>query len=96
MATRLDDAELQAALTSLDGWTGDLSAITRVVQIADDDIDGFSADLEKISREMNHDPDIERSGSDLTITMSTHSAGGVTALDVEYARRVDALVGDKT
>lgn len=92
MATLLDDAALQDALAGLDDWHGDHSAIARVVHIADDDVAGFLANLETLAREMNHDPDIERSGGDLTITMSTHSAGGVTDLDVEYARRVDALL----
>jgi 4a-hydroxytetrahydrobiopterin dehydratase len=92
MATLLDDAELAVALTTLKDWHGDRSAITREVHLADDAVAGFLADLEAVAREMNHDPDIERSGGDLTITMSTHSAGGVTDLDVAYARRVDALL----
>lgn len=93
MATLLDDAGLAAALASLDDWHGDLAAITRHVHLAHDEVAGFLADLEAVAREMNHDPDIERSGGDLAITMSTHSAGGVTELDVAYARRVDALLG---
>ena len=92
MATLLDDGELSAALAELADWRGDRSAISRKVHLADDRVEGFLADLEVIAREMNHDPDIERAGGDLTITMSTHSAGGVTALDVTYARRVDALL----
>jgi 4a-hydroxytetrahydrobiopterin dehydratase len=92
MATLLDEAALQAALATLDGWHGDTSAITRVVSITADREAGLRADLEKIAREMNHDPDLTQSGDDLGITMSTHSAGGVTELDVEYARRVDALL----
>jgi 4a-hydroxytetrahydrobiopterin dehydratase len=96
MATLLDDAELAAALASLDDWQGDHSAITRVVGLADDDVAGFLASLKAIAREMNHDPDIDRSGDDLSITMSTHSAGGVTELDVAYARRVDELVAGRS
>jgi 4a-hydroxytetrahydrobiopterin dehydratase len=92
MATLLDDEGLQAALASLEGWHGDRSAITRVVRLSDSEVTGLLANLEIIAREMNHDPDIDRSGDDLTITMSTHSAGGVTELDVAYARRVDALL----
>jgi 4a-hydroxytetrahydrobiopterin dehydratase len=92
MATLLTDSELSTALTELDDWHGDRSAITRVIQLSDPDATGFLLNLEAISREMNHDPDISRSGADLTIAMSTHSAGGVTELDVEYARQVDALL----
>jgi 4a-hydroxytetrahydrobiopterin dehydratase len=92
MASLLDDADLAAALATLDDWHGDRSAITRVVELADREVAAFLANLEAIARELNHDPDIDRSGDDLTITMSTHSAGGVTELDVAYARRVDALL----
>jgi 4a-hydroxytetrahydrobiopterin dehydratase len=92
VATLLDDAELEAALATLVDWHGDTSAITRVVTISADKDAGLRSDLDKIAREMNHDPDLTRSGDDLHITMSTHSAGGVTELDIEYARRVDVLL----
>jgi 4a-hydroxytetrahydrobiopterin dehydratase len=92
MATLLTDTELTTALAKLQDWHGDRTAITRVVHVSADDLAGFQADLEAIAREMDHDPALSRSGDELTITMSTHSAGGVTELDVAYARRVDALV----
>jgi 4a-hydroxytetrahydrobiopterin dehydratase len=92
MATLLDDAEFAAALATLDAWSGDRSAITRVVHLDDGEVDAFLAKLEAIAREMNHDPDIDRAGGELRLTMSTHSAGGVTELDVAYAHRVDDLL----
>jgi 4a-hydroxytetrahydrobiopterin dehydratase len=93
MATVLEDAERVTALATLDGWTGDRQAISRTVHVGGtEEMDAFLAKLEAIAREMNHDPDTEISNGDLTIVMSTHSAGGVTALDVEYARRVDELL----
>jgi 4a-hydroxytetrahydrobiopterin dehydratase len=92
MATVLDPTQLSAALADLPDWQGDGSAISRAVHVDDDRVDGFLADLETVAREMNHDPAIERSGGDMTITMSTHSAGGVTELDVAYAHRVDELL----
>jgi 4a-hydroxytetrahydrobiopterin dehydratase len=92
MATLLDDEALSAALATLDDWHGDRSAITRHVHIPEAETGAFLSSLESIARELDHDPDIEGSGSDLTITMSTHSKGGVTDLDVTYARRVDALL----
>jgi 4a-hydroxytetrahydrobiopterin dehydratase len=92
MATLLDDAQLSEALAELDDWHGDRSAISRVVHLPDSDATGLLVNLEGIAREMNHDPDIARSGDEIRITMSTHSAGGVTELDVEYARQVDALM----
>jgi 4a-hydroxytetrahydrobiopterin dehydratase len=93
MAMRLNDVEVVGALAGLEGWRGDHTAIARNVALDEAGVPGFLADLETIAREMNHDPDIERAGGDLTITMSTHSEGGVTELDVEYARRANELIG---
>jgi 4a-hydroxytetrahydrobiopterin dehydratase len=93
MATLLDDADLKAALDTLNDWRGDRSGISRTVHIGGvAEMDAFLETLETLAREMNHDPDTSVSDGDITITMSTHSAGGVTELDVEYARRVDALL----
>jgi 4a-hydroxytetrahydrobiopterin dehydratase len=92
VATRLSDVEVVRALADLDDWHGDCAAISRVVVLDDDKVTSFLADLELVAREMDHDPDIERAEGQLTIAMSTHSAGGVTELDVAYAQRVDALV----
>ncbi|MBV9487962.1 MAG: 4a-hydroxytetrahydrobiopterin dehydratase [Frankiaceae bacterium] len=95
MATVLDDAARDAALGELTGWAGDRSAIRRTVHVdgGPQAMDDVLAKLEVIAREMDHDPDTEITDGDLTIVMSTHSAGGVTELDIEYARRVDALLG---
>jgi 4a-hydroxytetrahydrobiopterin dehydratase len=96
MRTLLTDAELAAALESLEGWSGDRSAITRTIHLDQSAVDPFLVRLEEIAREMDHDPDLEMTDGDLAITMSTHSAGGVTELDVKYATRVNELVRGKT
>jgi 4a-hydroxytetrahydrobiopterin dehydratase len=93
MATLLTPDQLDSALGSLDGWTGDSSAIRRTVTVQPVTLPPLLAELKRIAREMDHDPDLVQDGTALTITMSTHSAGGVTELDVAYAARVDALVG---
>lgn len=93
MATLLSTDELREALAGLDGWHGDGTKITRTVMLDADRIEPFLGQLRSVAREMNHDPDIDRDGETLTITMSTHSAGGVTDLDVTYARRVDEILG---
>jgi 4a-hydroxytetrahydrobiopterin dehydratase len=93
MATLLDDAALQDALAGLDDWTGDRSSISRTLHIGGiAEMDDFLGKLEEIAREMNHDPETTVSDAEVTVTMSTHSAGGVTDLDVEYARRVNRLL----
>ncbi len=43
------------------------------------------------AEEMNHHPDIDIRWRTVTFTLSTHSMGGVTDLDISLARRIDAL-----
>jgi 4a-hydroxytetrahydrobiopterin dehydratase len=94
MAELLDDDALHKALDGLQGWHGDRSAIQRTVTVTPIEQPALLEEMERISREMDHDPELDISGDEVTIVMSTHSAGGVTALDVEYAHRVDELVPD--
>ena len=43
------------------------------------------------AEEMNHHPDLAISWDKVTVTISTHSEGGLTAADFELAGRIDAL-----
>lgn len=43
-----------------------------------------------IAEEMNHHPDIDIRWNKVTFTLSTHSAGGITALDFELATAIDS------
>jgi 4a-hydroxytetrahydrobiopterin dehydratase len=94
MAELLTDEELQSALQTLDGWHGDRSAIRRTVRVPASEQPALLEEMERIARELDHDPDLDISGDEVTIMMSTHSAGGVTHLDVEYAHRVEGLLAD--
>jgi 4a-hydroxytetrahydrobiopterin dehydratase len=85
---------LNAALADLPQWSGDGDAIRRSAELP-----SFRAAVDAIVRiadvaeEMDHHPDVDLRWRTLHLTLSTHSAGGVTDLDVELARRIDALVG---
>ena len=41
---------------------------------------------------MNHHPDIDVRYREVTWRLSTHSVGAITLLDVELARRIDAVL----
>jgi 4a-hydroxytetrahydrobiopterin dehydratase len=92
MAELLTEDELQAALKTLDGWHGDRAAISRTVTIPAADQPAVLEEMERVARDLNHDPDLDIAGDEVTIMMSTHSAGGVTNLDVEYAHRIEGLI----
>ncbi|MGI5216393.1 4a-hydroxytetrahydrobiopterin dehydratase [Nocardia sp. CA-290969] len=90
----LTETEITDALESLSGWTRDGDAITRTVQAPT-----FPAGIELVQRvaeaaeTANHHPDIDIRWRKVTFTLSTHSAGGLTALDVALAREIDRLAG---
>jgi 4a-hydroxytetrahydrobiopterin dehydratase len=88
----LTDDEVTSALTGLPEWTRAGDSITRTVQAAT-----FPAGIELVRRvavaaeEADHHPDIDIRWRRVTFTLSTHSAGGLTRLDVELAGRIDQL-----
>jgi len=89
---RLSDAEIDERLSGLDGWARSGDAIVK--QFDNGDFQGsvqFVNRLTPEAEDMTHDPDIEISWKTVTVTMSTHSEGGLTENDFELARRIDAL-----
>ena len=96
MVTRdlLTAGEVAAALADLNDWTGDTDGIRRTVTCPSfgDAIRLVNA-VADAAEELDHHPDIDVRYRDVTFVSSTHSAGGVTAYDVELAKRIDRLVG---
>jgi 4a-hydroxytetrahydrobiopterin dehydratase len=90
--TRLGNEEIAARLADLSGWELRGEAIVKAFQQGDfvgsvSFVDSLVAPAE----EMGHHPDLEISWDTVTVTISTHSEGGLTAADFELAAKVDAL-----
>ena len=51
----------------------------------------FVESLVEPAEAMGHHPDLEISWDKVTVAISTHSEGGLTAADFELAGKVDAL-----
>jgi 4a-hydroxytetrahydrobiopterin dehydratase len=45
----------------------------------------------ELAEAMDHHPDVDIRWNVVTLRLSTHSAGGITRLDLDLARRIDAL-----
>jgi 4a-hydroxytetrahydrobiopterin dehydratase len=94
---RLTDEEREAALARLPGWRFDAEAgaIRRAFRFAD-----FSAAFAFMTRvalaaeKADHHPDWSNSWNKVDVALSTHSAGGLTALDIEMAQAIDGLAGE--
>jgi 4a-hydroxytetrahydrobiopterin dehydratase len=88
----LTEEEIAAELARVPGWHRDGGSIARTVTR-----DDFRASLllvgavAYLAEEANHHPDILIQWNKVTLTLSTHSAGGLTANDFALARRIDEL-----
>jgi 4a-hydroxytetrahydrobiopterin dehydratase len=88
----LSDEEIDSKLAGLEGWRRDGDAIAK--DFSRGDFVGsvrFVDALVGPAEEMGHHPDLEISWDTVTVTISTHSEGGLTAADFELAEKVDAL-----
>jgi len=89
---RLSDSEIEAKLAELSGWECTGEAIAK--EFDRGDFIGsvkFVSSLVEPAEAMNHHPDLAISWATVTVTLSTHSEGGLTAGDFELAAKIDAL-----
>jgi 4a-hydroxytetrahydrobiopterin dehydratase len=94
MADLLDDDAIDERLDGLEGWSREGDAIAKEFKTADfvGSVKLVGAIVEP-AEEMNHHPDIEISWDTVKVSITNHSAGGLTEADFELAGRIDALVG---
>ena len=93
MAEVLDAGAVAKGLSALEGWTGGTDAITRTAELADFPTAIRVVDeVAEAAEAADHHPDIDIRWRRLTFTCSTHSAGGVTAKDLDLAARIDGIV----
>ena len=88
----LNDEDVQAKLSGLDGWERSGGAIEKQFQFEDftGSVD-FVDRLTPVANEMNHHPDLAISWNKVTVTLSTHSEGGLTDNDFVLAGKIDGL-----
>jgi 4a-hydroxytetrahydrobiopterin dehydratase len=89
---RLSPDDVAAGLAQLPLWSGGPDGIERTLQLP-----SFRAAAEAVSmiadvaEQLDHHPDLDLRWTTVRVAVATHSAGGVTELDLQLARRLDAL-----
>jgi 4a-hydroxytetrahydrobiopterin dehydratase len=89
---RLNDEEIEDRLAEAEGWEREGEAIRQRFKFED-----FQGSVDFVNRltpeaeDMNHHPDLGISWNEVTVTISTHSEGGLTANDFELARRIEQV-----
>ncbi len=91
--TRLPLDELKMRLRSLPGWEPQENALVKTFKVP-----SFShgvvliGAIAQVAEAADHHPDLNLHGySQLTITLSTHSEGGVTMKDIHLAEQIDSI-----
>ncbi len=90
---RLKIAEVRAALKTVPAWKKQGAEIRRTFEFQD-----FAAALKfvnavaRAAERAAHHSDIDIRWNKVTLTLSTHSEGGLTAKDFALAKQLDALV----
>jgi 4a-hydroxytetrahydrobiopterin dehydratase len=88
----LGDEEIEARLGELDGWEREGDTIRKTFERGD-----FVGSIRFVdsmvdpAEGMGHHPDLEISWDKVTVTLTTHAAGGLTSSDFELAGRIDSL-----
>jgi len=92
MASLLSDTEIQERASQLSGWTveGKKLRCTREFKDFIEAID-FVNKVVKPSEAAGHHPDIAISYNKVTLSLTTHDAGGLTEKDLALAQEISAL-----
>lgn len=95
MADILGDKDLHAAMAERPHWEVREGALERSVQ-APSFLEGVGlvVQVARAAEERDHHPDIDIRYTTVTLRLSTHSAGGITAQDVELAGAIDIAVDE--
>jgi 4a-hydroxytetrahydrobiopterin dehydratase len=93
MAGLLTEEQVSAALAGLPGWTLQGKAIRKTFTF-----DGFPDALEFVNdvadeaEKADHHPDIDIRWNKVTLSLSTHSAGGLTEKDTALATVIEGIL----
>jgi 4a-hydroxytetrahydrobiopterin dehydratase len=94
MAQKLAGDARKAALAKLAGWSEvkDRDAISKTFVFRDfNEAFGFMTRAALVAEKLDHHPEWFNVYKTVTVTLSTHDAGGLTELDIKLAETMDRL-----
>ena len=90
--TLLAEKELKEQLALLQGWSREGNAIRKTVKLGDFvHAMGFVNSVALIAERANHHPDINIRWNKISLSLSTHSEGGITEKDIALAKKIESL-----
>lgn len=94
MAEKLGNGARAEALESVPEWTYDsgAGAIVRYFKFKDfSEAFGFMTRVALLAQAAHHHPEWSNVYNKVTITLTTHDAGGLSGKDIELAKAIDQL-----
>jgi len=89
---KLSASETKKHLKELTGWTLDNNFIQKDFEFKDFlEAFGFLSRIAVLSEKLNHHPNWSGVYNKVQIKLQTHDAGGITAKDIELAKKIEAL-----
>ena len=96
MAQKLDATARQGLSAKLPGWrlAEGRDAIQKTFKFKDfNEAFGFMARAALVAEKMDHHPEWTNAWNRVEVALSTHSAGGLTELDLKLAEAMDRIAG---
>lgn len=96
MATKLAEEMRKELLSHLSAWTVDAErdAIARDFAFRDfNEAFGFMTRIALLAEKMNHHPEWSNVYNRVSVTLTTHDAGGLTDLDIKLAQAMEMIAG---
>lgn len=88
----LSDADIQERLKGLDGWERKGNEIAKLYKLKNYiESVGFVNKTALLAERADHHPDIILQYNKVTITLSTHSEGGLTEKDFNLAAEIEGV-----
>ena len=92
---KLSDAEIEARLAEIAGWSYADGALRRAFEFADFIAAfGFMSSVALAAEKLDHHPNWSNVYNTVEVALNTHDAGGVTDFDFALAARINELAGD--
>jgi 4a-hydroxytetrahydrobiopterin dehydratase len=90
---KLEERDVRRELEALPGWTLQAGKLRRELRF-DGFVDAWSfmSAMALTSEAIDHHPEWSNVYSRVVIELHTHDAGGITTLDLEWARRAQRLI----
>lgn len=89
----LTNDQVDAALPDLTGWERSDGALRRSIEFPTflQGVDAVGR-VAELAEQRDHHPDIDIRWRTVTFALVTHSAGGITAQDLQMAKAIDQLL----